>query len=1091
LNIWIKRTGVLLGSLLLAISLLLAAAVLLLDEAGYKRLLGWSAAEFLDSQLVIDGPLAVEIARNLSLTAGDVRLKANDGSYTLSVGTVQASFKLGSYLATGSFWFNSLELTDVSLEVTETPGDEPDLDAVQLPPVVIAQAQISNLVFSYQELAPGTLHTFLLSELTLGELGEQQPLALRATGLFEGQPFVLEGSSASIAQLLSQQPYPVQLQLSSGNINARVQGTIADPIKGRGLDLQLQADVPRVSDFIEILQDEIPLLGSLKGSLTVRGDYAAPSLEAIDLHLQRDGEVDLTVTGKVADALGASGLDLQLDGHSSHPEVLSWLLFRKHDRMQSLRVSGRLQGDAPQLALQDLDASAATTDGLELTLSGSAVVHPAGHKLTQDDAGLAVKFSTPSLAAANLAGLEGVPDLGSASGELALALGMDAIGIFNADIRIGSQNNSRILLKGNAGRVPLSGKPVLSDVNLQADIQTVDLARLGKQLGHELPALGPARLRGKLVSRGQELLLQRARLDIGEQGQSTLHATGMLGTQLDDPARFKVAMDVDIQAAELAQLGKPFSYDLPRLGQTRLTGRLESSQSELQFRDVRLEIGAADQPTVRANGRVTTQLQKGSTINVAFDVAVADLVAAFRNRLPGYLGRLQGDAVITDLDGEWGVERFNLATTETSLYQLNLSGKYDDLVNYDKASINSSLAIDNPEKLGEALGLNLSGVGAYQTQGVLTIEKGRLRYLGKAILGSTHSSTDVGGYLKDGKPVLSGSFKIPVLQLADFGVGSSGKHVKTEAAVEKQTSPYVFSREPLNTAFLNNFDLDLGISIDQVESDELAIDSVRGKLRLRNGQLSIAPLQLVFEGGSTDILLDIKATTEPEYRLAITADDLTLGPLMSQVQKDVPIQGYSDIHLDLHTRGRSPHEMASNLSGSVSLGLENARIPRHYVELLSVDVFGWALSKSVAGDRYTNLNCVVTSFNVAAGQLRSETIIADGPSLSLGGKINLDLAEETLDIVLIPKQKKRLFSSIAPVKVHGPMKDPKVEAIPARAALQEIGSMALLPAVFIPVRALQKLWSLLDDGDTVGGGCANIDELIEAAQGETPVEKQE
>jgi hypothetical protein len=158
---------------------------------------------------------------------------------------------------------------------------------------------------------------------------------------------------------------------------------------------------------------------------------------------------------------------------------------------------------------------------------------------------------------------------------------------------------------------------------------------------------------------------------------------------------------------------------------------------------------------------------------------------------------------------------------------------------------------------------------------------------------------------------------------------------------------------------------------------------------------------------------------------------------------------------------------------------------------LSVDVFGWALSKSVAGDRYTNLNCVVTSFNVAAGQLRSETIIADGPSLSLGGKINLDLAEETLDIVLIPKQKKRLFSSIAPVKVHGPMKDPKVEAIPARAALQEIGSMALLPAVFIPVRALQKLWSLLDDGDTVGGGCANIDELIEAAQGETPVEKQE
>ena len=219
----------------------------------------------------------------------------------------------------------------------------------------------------------------------------------------------------------------------------------------------------------------------------------------------------------------------------------------------------------------------------------------------------------------------------------------------------------------------------------------------------------------------------------------------------------------------------------------------------------------------------------------------------------------------------------------------------------------------------------------------------------------------------------------------------------------------------------------------------------------------------------------------PEYRLTIVADDLKLGPLMEQVQKDVPIRGYTNTNVELHARGRSPHDIVSSLEGRVSLGLENAQIPAKYVVLLSVDTFGWVLSKSINRDAYADLNCVVMDFAVTAGKVRSEAIIADGPRLSLGGQINMDLGEETLDIVLIPSQKKRLFSSISPVRVKGSMRDPKVTAIPAKAALQEIGAMALLPAVFIPVRAIEKLWSLLDDGDKFGDGCANIDELRAAA----------
>ena len=61
--------------------------------------------------------------------------------------------------------------------------------------------------------------------------------------------------------------------------------------------------------------------------------------------------------------------------------------------------------------------------------------------------------------------------------------------------------------------------------------------------------------------------------------------------------------------------------------------------------------------------------------------------------------------------------------------------------------------------------------------------------------------------------------------------------------------------------------------------------------------------------------------------------------------------------------------------------------------------------------------------------------------------------------------------------------NPKVEAIPVKAAIQEVGAMALLPTVVIPVRLLGKLWSLLDDGDQKPGtGCASLETVTESAE---------
>jgi hypothetical protein len=147
-----------------------------------------------------------------------------------------------------------------------------------------------------------------------------------------------------------------------------------------------------------------------------------------------------------------------------------------------------------------------------------------------------------------------------------------------------------------------------------------------------------------------------------------------------------------------------------------------------------------------------------------------------------------------------------------------------------------------------------------------------------------------------------------------------------------------------------------------------------------------------------------------------------------------------------------------------------------------VDVFGWAMSTTLRKNKYADLNCVVAKFEATDGNIESTVLIADGPNLSLGGSVKLDLGKETMKIVILPKQKRRLFSSVTPVTVEGPMRDPSVEAIPTKAAIQEIGTMALVPYVYVPLKLMSKLWSIVDDGDKSGQGCASIEAVSEEAE---------
>jgi hypothetical protein len=1011
---WSRRLALSLLSIILTLVMITGGIVVVLEESDYRDALVWAADRFLDARLEINGPLSFRLARETALDAEDIRLQANDESYTLVVGQLHIRQRLGSYLRTGTLWISKLVLSGVKLNVQAGKGDTGDFHLEELPPVIIEEARLAELKVVYQGMDPGLTHQISLQQLVIDDVNNSGPIGIRGKGQVDGETLTVSGSLGPLADLLvREQPYALELALKSKRIESRLSGTIADPLRGTGMDLEFTGKDTRPSQTLKLFNENAPELGVLSVATRIRGDYTAPRFEKIAIRLQREETVDLSVKGEIGNILTLAGLDLSVTGHSSDPAVLSWLLFEDTSRLDWLKIAAHVRGQHGEYRIEDLDAAARSMSGLELRLTGNSAIprenHAGGgHAVASLDA----VVSAPSLAALDLRGGGDVPEAGPVRGKAKLTPYRDGFSLSGIHASIGGEEKVLVRLQGTIDFIPYSSGENIKGLDLQADLK----------------------------------------------------------------------------AADSTSIGRLMDYPLPELGAVRAEMHLSGNLPELLIDKVRLSTGNPEQPTVRATGTVRTKLrQHTTTLEINFDVAVADLLAAYGKLPPGYLGRLGGSVQLSDLDGTWGLDQFTVASTQTKLYQLDFSGALDDIVKRDQAEVRIRISIPDPPALGAAAGVDLAGIAAYRAEGVLSLEGKRLHYQGSGSLGRTTSKTQLHGSLVKGHPRLQGKFEIPVLYLTDFGIhpalgGTTGKtDLAGSGSEEKPARQYLFSRKPLDLEYLKKIDLDLDISVDSIDAPGLSAQQLTGHVSLEGGQLHIAPMRLVAEGGPTDLDLEIDARGKPRFTLKLSADDQLLGPWLSQVQKDVPVDGYANYQIFLQGIGASPHELASSLNGLVYLAFENVRIPQRYVNYLSADVFGWVMDSTIKQEAYADLDCVLARFDVTNGTVTSKVLIADGPRLAVEGSLTLNLEAETINLVVLPKQKHRLFSDIAPVRVTGDIRDPEVHAIPAKAAITSIGPLFLLPTVAIPVMLFDKLWSTVDDHDAQGGGCARIAAAKEAA----------
>ncbi|MCP4996317.1 MAG: hypothetical protein GY934_21470, partial [Gammaproteobacteria bacterium] len=148
------------------------------------------------------------------------------------------------------------------------------------------------------------------------------------------------------------------------------------------------------------------------------------------------------------------------------------------------------------------------------------------------------------------------------------------------------------------------------------------------------------------------------------------------------------------------------------------------------------------------------------------------------------------------------------------------------------------------------------------------------------------------------------------------------------------------------------------------------------------------------------------------------------------------------------------------------LELKDGTIRRDLIDLVFVDIVGWIWGKTRQEEFY-DIACGVADYHIDHAVVTTEAFLLDASHLAVSGKGTIDLGQEQVDYVFLPKKKSRIISRADPVKITGALNDPAVKVIPWRSAASTYGTLLFAPYIFVGVTTVDFLAGVFNEGSKV------------------------
>ena len=253
----------------------------------------------------------------------------------------------------------------------------------------------------------------------------------------------------------------------------------------------------------------------------------------------------------------------------------------------------------------------------------------------------------------------------------------------------------------------------------------------------------------------------------------------------------------------------------------------------------------------------------------------------------------------------------------------------------------------------------------------------------------------------------------------------------------------LFGEAPLPFDALSAVDANVSLSVAKLMVDETTFEDVTLKLHLANGLLAAKPVSARLAGGDLlgEIVVDARPAP-PTVKIAATGSGIDFGALLKQAEVTDMLTATGGLSVDVAGSGATVRQIMAGLGGQTDMVVDSGKIAGRYTDLIAADLFT-TLAPWAQDEADTTLNCVVTRFAIDQGIARANGILLDTERVTVQGDGQVDLREETIDLVMKPRPKNvSLISLAAPIKIGGTLMAPTARPDEAAVALGVASAVA-------------------------------------------------
>jgi uncharacterized protein involved in outer membrane biogenesis len=308
------------------------------------------------------------------------------------------------------------------------------------------------------------------------------------------------------------------------------------------------------------------------------------------------------------------------------------------------------------------------------------------------------------------------------------------------------------------------------------------------------------------------------------------------------------------------------------------------------------------------------------------------------------------------------------------------------------------------------------------------------------------------------------------LDLKDLG-GFIGAKRGTKPSAHPPQADKLLPTEPFSLEKLRAADADVRFKGARIITQKMPLENIDAHLIIQDGTLTLAPLNFGIAGGNliTQIAMDGRGSHIVTHA-DIAAKGLHLNQLWPGSARNAASAGIMGGRAKLNAIGNSMAQMLGTASGEAALIMDGGSLSELLLRLSNLDIAN-SILVLLGGDKQVAIRCMVANFKAVEGDFSVQDLVLDTPKVRIAGQGNVNFADESLHLRLVPQSHGFSLASLrGPLVVTGPFKKPSVH--PDMGKVGARGGLAL--GLGVLTSGIGVLIPLLDFGEDKLSNCAEL-----------------